>query len=119
MAAWMRAKYPDKPFWLAGFSFGAALSIRAAAAIPLDGLISVAPATHRFADNLERQPELPWLILQGDQDELVGVDETIEWVNGLEPGPELYVMPGAVHFFHGRLIDLREAVIEFVERHGD
>lgn len=115
-AAWMRAKYPQKPFWLAGFSFGAAIAIRAAVAVPPDGLISVAPAIYRFREQFEQQPALPWLIIQGDRDELVDVEETIEWVNGLEPGPELLVMSGAEHFFHGRLIDLREAVTDFVER---
>ncbi len=119
VAAWMRAQYPHKPFWLAGFSFGAAISIRAAVAMPPDGLISVAPAISRFRETLERQPELPWLIVQGDRDELVDVDETIAWVNGLEPGPELLVMSGAEHFFHGRLIDLRAAVTGFVERHSN
>jgi len=118
-AVWMRAKYAEEPFWLAGFSFGAAISIRAALEMPASGLISVAPALYRFADKLEHQPELPWLIVQGDQDELVDVGETIEWVNGLEPGPELLVMAGAEHFFHGRLIDLRAAVTAFIERHLD
>ena len=53
--------------------------------------------------------------VQGDEDELVDVEETIEWVNGLEPGPELLVMQGAEHFFHGRLNELRAAVMDFVE----
>jgi uncharacterized protein len=114
--AWMRAKYPELPFWLAGFSFGAAISVRVATETTVDGLISVAPAVYRFADGLQGQPDCPWLIVQGDEDELVDVDEMIEWVNGLEPGPELVVMPGVEHFFHGRLVDLREAVIEFVEK---
>ncbi len=112
---WMRAKYPDIPFWLAGFSFGAAISVRAAVETQADGLVSVAPAAYRFADGLDGQPEGPWLIVQGDEDELIDVEETIEWVNTLEPGPELLVMPGAEHFFHGRLVELREAVTEFVE----
>jgi alpha/beta superfamily hydrolase len=60
------------------------------------------------------QPRCPWLIVQGDEDELVAVDETVEWVNGLEPGPELLVMAGAEHFFHGRLVELRNAVEDFV-----
>ncbi len=111
---WMRSKYPDPPFWLAGFSFGAAIAVRAAAAIPPTGLVTVAPAMHRFSDGLDDQPECPWLIIQGDADELLDVDDTITWVNELEPGPELLVMPGAEHFFHGRLLDLREAVTEFV-----
>ena len=114
--SWMRAKYPALPLWLAGFSFGAAISIRVATESSVDGLVSVAPAVYRFADGLEGQPECPWLIVQGDEDELVDIDETVEWVNGLEPGPELVVMSGVEHFFHGRLIDLREAVTEFVTR---
>ena len=54
--------------------------------------------------------------MQGDEDELVPVDDTVEWVNSLEPGPELLVIEGAEHFFHGRLIDLRESVVDFVDR---
>jgi len=111
---WMRTRQASGPLWLAGFSFGAAIAVRAAAATEVDGLVSVAPAVYRFASGMTTQPRCPWLIVQGDEDELVAVDETIEWVNGLEPGPELLVMPGAEHFFHGRLVELREAVMQFV-----
>jgi alpha/beta superfamily hydrolase len=113
---WMREQQPGVPLWLAGFSFGAAISVRAAVASPVDGLVSVAPAIYRFAGNLEGQPDCPWLIIQGDEDELVEVDETVEWVDSLEPGPELLVLRGAEHFFHGRLNDLRTAVMEFIAR---
>ena len=112
--AWIRDQQPDVPLWLAGFSFGAAIAVRAAVEEPVAGLISVAPAIYRFAGNLEAQPECPWLIVQGDEDELVEVDETVEWVDSLAPGPELLIMTGAEHFFHGRLHELREAVMEFV-----
>lgn len=115
---WMRSRYPDLPFWLLGFSFGAAVAVYAAGTASLTGLVTVAPAMHRFADGLVKQPECPWLILQGDEDELVDVEDTIEWVNKLEPGPELYVMPGAEHFFHGRLADLREVVADFLNKKG-
>ena len=98
---WMRQQYPGLPLWLAGFSFGAAIAVRAAVAVSVDG-----------------QPQCPWLVVQGDADELVAVDETIEWVNGLEPGPELLVLPDVEHFFHGNLVVLREAVAEFVARHS-
>lgn len=113
---WMRERYPDRPFWLAGFSFGGAIAIRAAARIEIDGLVSVAPAVYRFAEGLENQPEAPWLIVQGDEDELVSVEDTVAWVDSLEPGPELLVVAGAEHFFHGRLIDLREAVVDHINR---
>ena len=115
---WIQGRYPGLPLWIAGFSFGAAIAVRAAVAVPVAGLVSVAPAIYRFAAGLEGQPDCPWLVVQGDEDELVAVDETIEWVNGLEPGPELLVMPGVEHFFHGNLVALREAVAEFVLRHS-
>jgi alpha/beta superfamily hydrolase len=113
---WMRAEYPHGPIWLAGFSFGAAIALRAAIEVPVDGLVTVAPAVRRFASGLSRQPQCPWLIVQGDQDELVDVEETINWFNELLPGPELAVMPQAEHFFHGRLVELREIVTDFVQK---
>lgn len=116
--AWMQRRYPANTLWLAGFSFGAAIAVRAAVWADIrdqvSGLISVAPAASRFATGLASQPQCPWLIVQGDEDELVDIEDTIEWVNTLDPGPELMVIPGAEHFFHGRLIDLREAVMQFV-----
>jgi alpha/beta superfamily hydrolase len=111
---WMRARFPETVLWVAGFSFGAAIAVKAAVATEVDGLISVAPAITRFASGLDTQPTCPWLIVQGDQDELVDVDETVTWVDGLEPGPELLIIPEGEHFFHGRLLELREAVVTFV-----
>ena len=113
---WLREAQPGVPLWIAGFSFGAAIAIRVAVQQPVSGLVSVAPAVRRFAAGLEGQPDCPWLIVQGDVDELVDVQDTIDFVNGLEPGPELLVLEGVEHFFHGRLVELRDAVIGFVAR---
>lgn len=115
---WLRQRADELPFWLAGFSFGAAMSVRAAIEAKPSGLVSIAPATSRFAGNLKQQPQCPWLILQGDQDELVPVDETIEWVNSLEPGPRLQIFDETEHFFHGKLTQLRNAVEDFVRSHA-
>ncbi len=110
--------YPDLPLWISGFSFGAAMAIHAAAERRPAGLVSIAPAISRFTTTPTPQPGCPWLILQGDQDELVDVDETIAWENGLDPGPELQILEGAVHFFHGKLTLLREAVEAFIAKHS-
>jgi len=112
--SWMRRRDPESALWLAGFSFGAAIAVKAAAATEVDGLISAAPAISRFAAGLESQPTCPWLIVQGDQDELVDINETVTWFDGLAPGPELLIIPDGEHFFHGRLLELREAVMEFI-----
>lgn len=111
---WLSDRHPDLPIWLAGFSFGAAIAVKAAAVEHVDGLVSVAPAISRFAAGLQTQPACPWLVIQGDEDELVDIDETVAWFDSLEPGPELLIMAGGEHFFHGRLAELREAIIEFV-----
>ncbi len=115
---WLQARLPNIPMWLGGFSFGAAIAIRAALEVRTAGLVTVAPAARRFANGLASEPVCPWLIVQGDADELVPVEETIEWVNGLAPGPELLVMEGAEHFFHGRLVELRQSVARFIEAHS-
>ena len=49
-----------------------------------------------------------------DADEVVDPAAVIEWVNSLDPKPRLVVMPGVSHFFHGRLHDLRDAVIDAI-----
>lgn len=115
---WMRERRPAGPLWLAGFSFGAAIAIRAAVKVEVNGLVSVAPAVSRFANDIADQPDCPWLVVQGDEDELVDIEETLAWLNALEPGPELLVLAGAEHFFHGRLTDVREAAMDFIARNG-
>ncbi len=112
--AWMRERTGRDDVWLGGFSFGAGMSIRAATQTTLPGLISIAPAVSRFAQGLDRQPDCPWLVLIGDKDELVEIDEVVEWIDSLAPGPELLVMDGAEHFFHGRLVEMRDHVVTFV-----
>ena len=111
---WLRSELPELPLWVSGFSFGAAMAVRAAVECEPNGLVSIAPAVSRFARDLPVQPTCPWLVLQGDQDELVDIEETIDWFNGLDPGPELEVFPDTEHFFHGKLVLLRDAVEDFV-----
>lgn len=107
-------RWPRQPLWISGFSFGAAIAIMAAVQRQPQALVSIAPAVYRFANNLDVQPDCPWLIVHGDEDEVVPIEETIEWVNAMEPGPELEVFPQTGHFFHGKLNELREAVMAFI-----
>jgi len=112
-----RERFAKGPLWLAGFSFGAAMAIRAAARVEVDGLVSVAPAAYRFAGDLSVQPNCPWLIVHGEDDEVVPIQESIDWINGLTPGPEFQAFPSTGHFFHGKLVALRGTVVEFIGQH--
>ena len=111
---WLQARYPDLPLWLGGFSFGGAIAIRAALQVDTAGLVSVAPAVRRFAAEVTQAPDARWLMVQGDNDELVDIEETIEFFNAMDPGPELVVFEGGEHFFHGRLVELRATVEDFI-----
>jgi uncharacterized protein len=106
---WAARRWPDAGLWLAGFSFGGAVAIRAAMRRKVERLITVAPAIQRV--NVAGQlPRVPWLVVQGDRDELVNADEIKRWTESLEPRPELRLLPGVDHFFHGRLNELRDVV---------
>ncbi|MDP6673894.1 MAG: alpha/beta fold hydrolase [Gammaproteobacteria bacterium] len=109
---WAEQRYPDTELCLLGFSFGGMVAARAALSARPSQLVTIAPAVSRMTGLLDGcQPECPWLIVQGETDDVVPCAEVIEWVNGLSPGPELVVVPDTGHFFHGRLIKLREIVV--------
>lgn len=107
-ARWMGNRYPGTPLWLAGFSFGAAVSWRAAARLAPGQLVSIAPPVERMGDLVTGlRPACPWLVVQGDADEVVPCAEVRDYVARLSPPPELVVLPGVDHFFHGRLSQLK------------
>jgi alpha/beta superfamily hydrolase len=109
---WVRERYPDAELWLCGFSFGAMVACRAALTAAPAWLVSVAPPVARMQQILEgRQPDCPWLVVQGDADAVVDCQSVVDWVAGLQPSPELVVLPGVEHFFHGRLTLLRKTVV--------
>jgi uncharacterized protein len=112
---WAQIRWPQAKLWIGGFSFGGAVALRAAAQTLPERLVTVAPAIQRVDVSTVAVPNCPWLILQGDQDELVNAQEVQTWVETLVPRPELTLLPGVDHFFHGRLNDLRDAVVSWVE----
>jgi len=113
MVAWAEQRWPTADIWLAGFSFGAAMALRASLQLASDKrlarLITVAPAL-RWLTQVDETPVCPWLIVQGDRDELVDAQAVEQWALKLARPPQLEILPGAEHFFHGRLNDVRDVV---------
>ena len=104
---WVRRTRPGDELWLGGFSFGSYVALRAASNLTLGQLISIAPPVDRYDFDKLARPTCPWLIVQGDEDDIVSVDAVQSWADDVSPPPDLVVMQQAGHFFHRRLMDLR------------
>jgi alpha/beta superfamily hydrolase len=111
VAAWVRAQRPDAALWLAGFSFGAYVSLRMAAELQPSMLISIAPPVRRSWDfDSLVPPTCPWLVIQGEADEVVDPQAVFDWIDTMRDPPDLVRMPDTGHFFHRKLMDLRGAI---------
>ena len=107
---WSRQRWPEQPLWLAGFSFGAYVALRMAAALKPAWLVTVAPPVNLFPLDDFVRPDADWLLVQGADDEVVPASDVLHWVQQQHPPPETVVVEGAGHFFHGRLNQLQEIV---------
>lgn len=117
--AWGRERWPDAELWLGGFSFGGYVSLKASTTRGVGRvarLVTVAPALGRNFGSVRdiSVPACPWLIVLGDADEVVDPQVTIDWAEQLEPSPQLAVLPGVGHFFHGQLAALQQQVQLFL-----
>jgi uncharacterized protein len=111
---WARRRWPERPLWLAGFSFGACVALRAARTAAPAALVTVAPPVRRFAPGEACAPASPWLLVQGEADELIDYREVVAWAQACPAPPRLALLPQASHFFHGRLGELRSVVQDFL-----
>lgn len=101
-----RQEYGDLPLILAGFSFGGYVQARAAQLLHPHRMVLVAPAVGRFL-----MPPVPHgtLLVHGDLDEVVPLADVLQWARPLHL--PVVVLPGAEHFFHGQLSQIRQVVL--------
>ncbi|MDT8410191.1 MAG: alpha/beta fold hydrolase [Wenzhouxiangellaceae bacterium] len=113
---WVRKTRPETDLWLGGFSFGAWIALKAAQDLPVRMLITIAPPVERYGFSDLVPPNCSWLVVQGDEDEVVSPKAVIDWVKSLDKPPQLVVMEGSGHFFHRRLMDLRGLIKNAVQQ---
>ena len=114
--AWLKER-PTARIIFAGFSFGSYVAFRAAAQCPHALLITVAPPVHHFDYTAFNAVPTPWFVVQGDEDDVVPEDLVLAFV---KPRPSLKYLhfPKAGHFFHGKLLELKQRLIDAIEAVG-
>jgi alpha/beta superfamily hydrolase len=112
IARFCRERWPDLRVYLGGFSFGGGVALAAADSIRPRGLVTVAPSITRVPHGFA-PPDCPWLLVQGDSDEVLDPSAVVGWARGLTPAPTIALLPGVGHFFHGRLGVLADHIAAF------
>ncbi|MDM9558925.1 MULTISPECIES: alpha/beta hydrolase [Bordetella] len=117
LVAQMRERHPDlatAPWVLAGFSFGTAVAAQTYAGLAEAGdptlpaaLMLMGAAVQRFQQGEIAVPA-DTLMVHGEQDDVVPLSETLDWARPRDI--PVVVVPGASHFFHGKLLVLRALV---------
>ncbi len=99
----LRTRYGDAPAVLAGFSFGGFVASRLAARAEAEGqpyrlVVLVAPAVGRFE---VATVSASTVVIHGEDDDVVPLRAVLDWARPQEL--PIALVPGAGHFFHGKL----------------
>lgn len=113
---WFRHRHPQRPLWLAGFSFGSYVALRAHQKAGAEQLCLVAPPVTLYDFSTLPDVKIPWMVVQGGQDEVIDPDAVAGWLQSRSPRPYVVWFKEAGHFFHGGLIQLKTAVSEAAKR---
>lgn len=106
---WLRTQVPMGQLVLAGFSFGAYVTLKQAADLKADFVCAVAPPVSMY-DFSEIELKQPWLLVQGGQDEVIDAQEVLDWAMKLPSPPDVLWRQEASHFFHRQLVWLKQAI---------
>ncbi|MBD8633343.1 alpha/beta fold hydrolase [Oxalobacteraceae sp. CFBP 8755] len=112
----MRARYPDLPVTLAGFSFGTFVQAQFALRLEAEGraperLVLVGTAAGKWP-----MPSVPQdtILIHGEQDDTITMQQVFDWARPLDI--PVIIIPGADHFFHRRLGHIKNLVVQLWRR---
>lgn len=113
---WIQQQRAKTELWLAGFSFGAYIAAKAATQLSVSKLVTVAPPVQHFPMKDLPPITCPWVLVQGERDDVVPPEEVLAWAESRNPKPIIIRFPEAGHFFHGQLGELRTQIEEALKQ---
>ena len=97
---------------LSGFSFGGYIAIFSALTARPDALLLMGPAIGMYTiDAPNAYNPATTLLIHGEKDEVVPLQNSMNWAE--KQDLPVFVVPGSGHFFHGKLILLRQWIERF------
>ena len=115
-AQWLRAKHPDLPMTLLGFSFGGFVAASLGGRLEARGetlkhVFMIAPAVMRLRDEDALPHNGSLTVIQPETDEVIDPQRVYDWSQQLSRPHELLKVAECGHFFHGKLTDLKDLVL--------
>ena len=115
-ARWLMSQHPGLPLTVMGFSFGSCVAACLAGrlegeGVPVARLLMVGPPVERFPLDGRLPQHCPMTVIQPEDDEVVTPARVFAWSESLERPHELLKVAECGHFFHGKLVELRELVL--------
>ena len=112
---WLFEVLPETGLYLAGFSFGSYVAYRAATISKYKDkivklLLVAPPVTYPEFSELA-EPIMSWIVVQGEADEVVDPDAVFTWLESMISKPTVIRMSGTSHFFHRKLVDLKNNLL--------
>jgi uncharacterized protein len=99
---YMRARYPDLPFTVAGFSFGSRIALRLGCGIARRVIAVGFPAAYKDKASLDTCTT-PRIFIQSTHDQFGSVEQIESIVAALPEPKKLYLIEAQDHFFVGAL----------------
>ncbi|PYT02156.1 MAG: alpha/beta hydrolase [Acidobacteria bacterium] len=108
-------KYSGAELWLAGFSFGSQVMLRAAACDDrVRAFVAVGVPVSKYDFSDIPRCNKPKLFVQGSLDEYGSPEDAAKLFASLDDPKELKIVEGADHFFEGHLPELTAVVSAFI-----
>lgn len=116
---WLKAQHPGLPVYLFGFSFGGFVVASLSGRLELQGepavqLCLAAPAVTRLQAPHWIAGQGRLTVIQPEQDEVIDPQLVYDWAESQQRPLQLVRIADSGHFFHGKLVELKEAVLRQV-----